>query len=205
VTLVVDQESTLQIRSVDPFDQPVASIPFSISGGLVIGHDAAIPFASVYSLTQTTTTDASGEKNFPDESPGTYTIPDPSTVAYTFLRFDPVGPTKDTISLSPGATQTVKIVLAQKSYSSALIVVKSSVDSTVLAGASVHLSSVPLSYDATVVTDIYGQAYFPVTATPLVAGTYDIDTTLTGYEAGHDTVVISGVALVNKDVSLIPE
>jgi hypothetical protein len=45
VTLVIDRESTLQIRSVDPFDQPVASIPFSLSGGLVIGHDATTPFS----------------------------------------------------------------------------------------------------------------------------------------------------------------
>lgn len=205
VTLVVDQESTLQIRSVDPFDDPVADIPFSISGGLTIGHDAVTPFAPVYSLVQTTTTDAGGAKDFPDESPGTYTLPDPSTANYTFLRFDPVGPTKTTISLSPNTTQTVKIVLAQKSYSSALVVVKNSTDSTVLAGASVHLTSVPLGYDATVVTDIYGQAYFPITATPLVAGTYDIETTLTGYEVANDTVVISGAGIVNKNVSLIPE
>ncbi len=205
VTLVVDQESTLRIRSVDPFDQPVASIPFSLSGGLVIGHDAVTPFASVYSLSQTTMTDASGEKDFPDESPGTYTLPDPSTAAYTFLRFDPIGPTKDTISLSPGTTQTVKVILAQKSYSSAIVVVKNSADSGVLAGASVRLSSALLGYDETVVTDAYGQAYFPKTATPLAAGTYDIETTLTGYEVKNDTIVLSGSALENQDVLLVSE
>lgn len=205
VTLVVDQESTLQIRSVDPFDDPVADIPFSISGGLTIGHDAVTPFAPVYSLVQTTTTDASGEKDFPDESPGTYTIPDPSTGAYTFLRFDPIGPVKDTVSLDPDVTHTVKMVLAEKSFSSALVTVSSSVDSSLLSGVSVRLSSVAPVYDVTVTTDAYGQAYFPTDATPLVAGTYDIETTLTGYETGTDTVVIGGTTLENKDVTMTPE
>ncbi len=204
VTMVVDQQSTIQIRSRDPFDQPVASIPFSISGGLIIGHDVTTPFAPVYSLVQTTTTDGSGVKDFVNESPGTYTIPNPSTAAYTFLRFDPIGATKDTVSVSPNVTQTVKLVLAQKSFSSALIVAKSSVDSSVLAGVSVQLHSTSLGYDETVVTDAYGQAYFPITATPLVAGTYDIDATLVNYDVTHDTVVISGAGIVNKDVVMTP-
>lgn len=205
VTLVIDQESTLQIRSVDPFDQAVADIPFSLSGGFTIGHDAATPFDPIYSLTQTTTTDASGEKDFPDEAPGTYTIPDPSTAAYTFLRFDPVGPTKDTVALNPDTTTTVKMVLMENAYSSALVVVKNSADSAVLAGASVRLSSVLLGYDETVTTDVYGQAYFPMTDTPLLAGTYDIETTLTDYITANDTVVITGTELVNEEVLLTAE
>jgi prepilin-type N-terminal cleavage/methylation domain-containing protein len=203
-TLVIDQQSTLQIRSKNPFDQAVASIPFSIDGGLLIGHDATT-LAPVYSLSQTTTTDGSGAKDFANESPGTYTISDPSTAQYRFLRFSPIGPTKSTISLAPGVTQTVSMILAQKSFSSALVVVKSSVDSSLLPGASVELHSVSLGYDETVVTDAYGQAYFPTSATPLVAGTYDIDTTLTNYAVAHDTVVITGTDLVNKDVTLSPE
>lgn len=201
VTLILDQASTLHVRSVDPFNQPVASIPFTISGGLMIGHTVPAS-AAVYSLSQTTTTNASGAKDFPDESPGTYTIADPSTAQYMFLRFDPVGATKTTFVVSPDVTQTVNMVLAQKAFSSTLIVVKNAVDNSLLVGASVRLHSVALGFDATVTTDAYGQAYFPVTATPLAAGTYDIDTTMTNFEAGHDTIVIGGTVLVNKNIAL---
>jgi hypothetical protein len=201
-TLVLDKESSLQIRSVNPFDQSVANIPFSISGGLIVGHEAFTPFAPVYSFTQTTTTNGGGEKDFSDESPGIYTVPDPSTAQYLFLRFNPAGSTKETISLAPDVTQTVKMVLAQKAFASVLAVVKNGADNSVLAGASVRLHSVSLGYDVTVTTDEYGQAYFPVDSTPLVDGTYDVETTLTGFTDDADTVVVNGSALVYKMINL---
>lgn len=204
-TLVADQTVTLKIQSEDPFGDALANIDFTLTGGLAIGVDATTS-VPVYDFTQTVATDSSGEKTFTDRSSGTYTMTlDPSeTAQYEFLRLDPEETSQNAIHITPGDSKTVKYVLAEKSFSSALITVTSTTGGTPIPGASVRLHSTLLGFDVTLATDTYGQAYFPVSSTALVAGTYDIDVSASGYTSNTDTIAVTGTALVRKSISLTP-
>lgn len=204
-TLVSDHTSTLKIQSEDPFGDALSNIDFTLTGGLAIGVDATTSMP-VYDFTQTVVTDSSGEKNFTDRSSGMYTvILDPiETAQYEFLRLNPEETSQNAIHMTPGDSKTVKYVLAEKSFSSALITIKSTTGGTPIPGASVRLYSALLGFDVTLATDTSGQAYFPVSSTALVAGTYDIDVSASGYTSNTDTIAVTGVALVRKSISLNP-
>lgn len=201
-TLVMDRVSTIEFRTVDPFGTEIPNINFSISGGLVLGTNP-VDGTLVYDYSQATSTGGSGEKNLSDRSSGLYTVKlGAGETGYQYLRLTPEENTFGTISLLPGTTSTVHMVLASKTFSSALIIAKNNVDSSPIAGASVHLTNSGLSYDETVATDTYGQAYFPTTAVPLAAGTYDVEITASGFTTKTGTITINGTALDTKDFSL---
>jgi type II secretory pathway pseudopilin PulG len=204
-TLITDRTASLNIQAEDPFGVDLSNIDFTISGGLVVGVDAGTS-APVYDFTQTTMTDSDGEKEFSDRSSGAYTLTlGPSAEAqYEFLRLDPEETTQNSINLTAGDSKTVKYVLAQKNFRSALVTVKSSTDETPIAGASVRLHSISLGFDVTLATDMYGQAYFPVDSTPLVAGTYDVDVSASGFTSATDTFPVMGSVLEKKDILLAP-
>ncbi|MBP6889415.1 MAG: hypothetical protein KBC19_02370 [Candidatus Moranbacteria bacterium] len=204
-TLVADNTSSLVIQTEDPFGDALSNIDFTLSGGLAIGVDATTS-DPVYDFTQTTLTDSEGEKTFTDRSSGVYTLVlDPSEIAqYEFLRLNPEEVIQNMVNLAPNISKTVKYILAQKNFSSALITVESSVDGGLIPGASVRLYNIGLGFDVTLVTDTYGQAYFPVNSTALTAGTYDIDVSASGFTPGTDTAVITGSALVKKSIVLTP-
>ena len=204
-TLVADHTSSLEIQTEDPSGTALPDIDFTISGGLVIGVDASTA-EPVYDFSQAAVTDASGEADFSDRSSGAYTLAlDPSEVAqYEFLRLDPEEAVQNGINLAAGDSKSVKYVLAQKNFPSALITVTNAADSTVLAGASVRLYNIGLGFDVTLTTDTYGQAYFPINSTPLAPGTYDLDVSAAGFVSDTDTVTVIGANLEKKSVSLSP-
>ncbi len=204
-TLVIDHTSDLQIQTEDPFGSALPNIDFTLSGGLVIGVDASTG-ASVYDFTQTSVTDSGGEEDFTDLSTGEYTLElDPSeTAQYEFLRLDPEETAQDTINLAANDSKSVKYILAQKNFASALITVSNIADGSPLSGASVRLHHSGLGFDVTLTTDTYGQAYFPVNSTALNAGTYDIDVSAAGFTSSTDTVTIVGSTLEKKSISLTP-
>lgn len=201
-TIVADERSNIELHSKDPFDVDIPDIDFSISGGLVIGTAIATS-DPVYDFTQTGVTDGSGEFALPDRSAGVYVLAlDASESGYEYLRLDPEETTFGTINLTPGLTESVKLVLADKALSSALISAKNGADNSPIAGASVRLFNTTLGYDTTITADTYGQAYFPTSNTPLAAGTYDIEVSASGFTTATDTVVITGAALIKKTLSL---
>jgi type II secretory pathway pseudopilin PulG len=201
-TLVSDQKSTIAIRTKDPYGADVPNLNFTIFGGLAIGTDP-LDSSIEYDYTQSTSTDGSGEKDLSDRSSGMYTLSlDASETGYEFVRLSPEESVFGTINVLPNVTKQVDMILADKAFSSGLITVTNAADATPIAGASVQVENVGLGYSETVVTDTYGQAYFPTTNAPLVAGTYTIDITATGFDAKSDNIVISGAALQKKGISL---
>lgn len=203
-TIVADEHSDIELHSKNPFDGDIPDIDFSITGGLVIGTDIATS-AHVYDFTQVDVTDGSGAITFSDRSAGVYTLTlDASESGYEYLRLDPEETTFGVINLAPGTTESVKLVLADKTLSSALVSAKNGADNSPIAGASVRLFNTTLGYDTTITADIYGQAYFPTSNTPLVAGTYDIEVSASGFTTATDTVVLAGTALTKKTVTLSP-
>ena len=203
-TIVADEHSDIELHSKNPFDGDIPDIDFSITGGLVIGTDIATS-AHVYDFTQVDVTDGSGAITFSDRSAGVYTLTlDASESGYEYLRLDPEETTFGVINLAPGTTESVKLVLADKALSSALVSAKNGADNSPIAGASVRLFNTTLGYDTTITADIYGQSYFPTSNTPLVAGTYDIEVSASGFTTATDTVVLAGTALTKKTVTLSP-
>lgn len=203
-TLVTDQMSDILFQTEDPFGADIADIDFDVIGGLVIGTNAS-DGSSVYDFSQSFSTNGDGEENIDDRSAGEYTVTlDPGESGYRYLRLIPEEPTFGTINLSAGATETITMVLADKAFSSALITVVNSADNQPIPGASVRLSNGGLTYDTTVMTDTYGQAFFHTSNTPLATGTYDVEITESSFVTETGTIDISGSTLEEKQFSLTP-
>lgn len=198
-TLVIDQSSAITLTTEDPFGTAIPSISYTLSGGRVLGTDA-VTGANVYGFAATGSTNASGEVSFSNESSGVYTV-GITSAAYDFFKLSPETAQSNEFAAGAGVTTSVSAILLDKSIGSVRVNVRNAADSSGLAGASVHLTNATLLYDATVVTDQYGFAYFPSTLPALSAGTYDISVTLTGYGNVTDTVNI-GSTLETKTINM---
>ncbi len=200
-TLVSDRKSTINFRTEDPYAVSVPNRNFTISGGLIIGTNADT--STKYDYAEDTTTDGDGERSLNNRSSGVYTVAlGTGETGYSFLRLTPEEPSFGTIHLLPNTTPEITMILANRNVSSALIKVTNGASGPAIASASVQLKSIALGYDETVVTDTYGQAYFPVLNTPLAAGTYDVNITATGFETGTGTIALPGNALGEKSFAL---
>lgn len=202
-TLVSDADSDISFRTEDPFGTDVPDVDFDIAGGLAIGNEVS-DGSPVYDYTQSLSTDGSGEENINDRSAGVYTVAlDAGETTYRFLRLSPEEADFGTINLSAGTNKSVTMVLADKSFSSALITAVNSADNQPIAGASVRLTNVGIGYDTTVTTDTYGQAFFHTANTPLVAGTYDVEITAASYVTKTGTVDVAGDKLEEEQFTLV--
>jgi hypothetical protein len=205
-TFIMDYDADLQLRTRDPFDQEIADISYDISGGRQLGSQSGTGTA-VYEFSESTTTDASGERDYTGRSYGSYTWTlDPAESGYTFIRLDPESATgPNHIELTPNTSATVKMILADEAVNGVLVTVTRSSDGLPVSGASVRLSNVGLAYEETVTTSLFGNAYFPATAVPgLGAATYDIEVTAAGYVTETDTVDVTAgleTATLNLDAS----
>lgn len=193
-SFIMDQSSTLQLRTVDPFANAVPDINYRIDGGRQLGTNP-LTSAAVYEFGVSDSTDTSGEQDYADRSYGgyTWTLDSAEATDWTFVGLTPesnVG--ANNIDLLPNTTQTVQMTLAANTVNGALFTVTSATDGTAISGASVHLTNATLLYDETVVTGLYGKAYFPETETPgLVAETYDYEVTAAGFTTETGTVVVT--------------
>ncbi|MEK9173913.1 MAG: carboxypeptidase-like regulatory domain-containing protein, partial [Patescibacteria group bacterium] len=91
-TIVMDQDVDILFRTQDPFDTDIPNMNFDIEGGRVLGTDPATTLA-VYNFSQSTDTNASGEKDFTSQSYGQYVFDIPDTAAYEFWKITPEGAT----------------------------------------------------------------------------------------------------------------
>lgn len=205
-TFVMDQEVDLELSTEDPFGTDIPDIDFRIDGGRQIGTVAgSSPAEPVYGFGADGATDGSGERNYPGESYGSYVWTlDAGESGYTFVRLDPDSTLgANTLQALPGTITGVKMVLADNAVRALLVTVTDATDGTPVSGASVRLTQATLSYDTTVTTSQYGQAYFPTSLPELTAETYGIEVSASGFTTETDTVTI-GSSLETMTVSLTP-
>lgn len=194
-TYVMDRDADLELATEDPFGNDLPDIDFRIDGGRQIGTVAgSSPAQPVYGFGADGSTDGSGERTYAGESYGTYTWTlDPGETGYTFVRLDPDTASGATsFQALPNATTAVKMILADEAVPALLVTVTDTADASPVAGASVRLTNTTLGYDETVVTSLYGKAYFPATGSSLVPDNYDIEVTAAGYATETDTVTVGG-------------
>ena len=204
-TFVMDQASTLELRTVDPFSNVVPDIDYRIDGGRQIGTESGTGIP-VYEFGEDASTDTSGEKDYTNRSYGSYTWTlDPAEANYTFIGLSPESASGENLfTVLPNVTQQMQMVVADETVNGALFTVTSSADGTPVAGATVRLTNTTLLYDETVTASAYGKSYFPETETPgLAAETYDYEVTAAGFTTATGTVVISA-GLETVSVSMNP-
>lgn len=189
-TIVMDQFSDITLTTQDPFGTAIPNIGYTLSGGRILGTDP-VSGDPVFEFSDTAVTDASGVANYTDQSYGQYLITTSGT-DYQFLKFSPESAVANECTVTAGTPANVTAVLMDTRIGSVYVKVQSLADGSALAGASVQLSNLALSYDVTLVTDQYGYAYFPSTLPALLPGTYDVEVSLAGYTDVNDSVVVNG-------------
>lgn len=205
-TIVMDQYADIGIHSVDPFGTDVPNVGMAIKGGRLFGTDTALSPPEIYSFSDSITTGSSGEEDIQDQSYGTYTVSSVSKSGFTFYKLSPDGPAYNQFSALAGVNNAVAVVMLDDAVSSLWVKVNDQSDPPgPVSGASVHLSESISGYDATVTTDAFGYAFFPTALPALVAGTYDLGVSATGFVTETGTVAIGGSSLVTETVSLQAE
>jgi hypothetical protein len=205
-SIIMDQEVSLPINTVDPFDQDIPSIEFSLVGGRVLGTHPTTNVQTVTLNDSSRTTNASGEYSYTAQSYGlyTWTLGSGSAAQYELYKILPeTTSSNNNVDITPGSTATVKAVLLNKTIGSLKVSVTDASTSLPLAGASVRLQNNTLPYDVTSTTDQFGWVYFPQTSTPLADESYDVTVSATGYQNETDTVVLSGT-LVTRAIAVTP-
>lgn len=200
VTILMDRESDVVVRTVDPFGDPISGVDFHLEGGRHVATDnTGDEPKKIYSLSVDDTTDGSGEVSYEDESYGRYFIKLGSVSESTyelFLRHPDAEASEktDIIEVEPGEVRNVVAVLLDPSVSSVVFYVNNGniSDPEAIGGASVHLFSNTLGYDETVSADSEGIAAFGSDLAPLVGGTYDFEISAPGYDSFSDSVTVSG-------------
>jgi type II secretory pathway pseudopilin PulG len=203
-SIVMDQDSSLTIQTRDPFGTAIPDVSFTLAGGRQIGDvHGSSPLVPVHAFSQSSVTDGSGNVEFPNQSYGAYTLTPAAVAGYEFLKVTPETTDPNKFTASPGVDVTVTAVFVSQSVSALLATVQTSTG-TVISGASVHLSDAVSGYDATGTTDTFGKAYFPSALPGLVAGTYTLEVSASGYADFSDTAVIGGSDLVQRTVIMNP-
>lgn len=204
LNLYTGKSSKLTIQTQDPFGESVSSVGYNLEGGIKIGDTVATPSIPVYVYDENLNSGSSGENKLEELSFGTYTLTFNAVDGYEFFKLDPIDAAfseNNKLNLLAGTDLTKKAFFISKTLNSVLITVKNNADQKPIKGALVQLkNSLPEPYDKTIVTDDFGQAYFPDELPELVAGAYDLKITADGFQDKTDSVNIS--QLTKKSVSL---
>jgi competence protein ComGC len=189
--------ANLKIVSTDLLNQSVPDISFHIKGGRKMGTTISSN-DPVYNLDEDSATEADGEKEYSDISPGQYDIAPSPGVNYELIRLDPASP-YTLLSASPA---TLKIKLADKNVTSLLATVTGGASNEQIEGATVQLKSDTLGYDNTQTTPVDGKVFFPVSADVFQAGVYDLKITASGYSDSNTQVTINADQLKMETINL---
>lgn len=189
-TIVMDQSTDITLTTQDPFGTAIPNINYTLAGGRILGTNPSTG-VEVTAFSDTGSTDGSGEASYPDESYGDYVFTITSA-DYQFLKLSPETTVANEFTATAGTATDVVATLLDENIGSIKVLVENQADNTPLAGASVHVTNATLAYDATVVTDQYGFAYFPTALPELLPETYDIVVSLSGYGDESDTANVNG-------------
>ena len=195
ITIVIDQDADIALHTKDPFGTSIPSINFSLIGGRVLGITPAAgptPASQKYGFSQSTNTDASGNKTFASQSYGQYTLT-ATDARYQFYKLDPPETSVNILAVSPGVNKDTTVVMLDTSIGSAKIQVLNNANNSIVAGATVKFANTTLGYDVTQTTDQYGYVYFPAILPALVSGTYDVTVDAIGFGTYTETTSIGSV------------
>ena len=206
-SMIMDRSADITLRTEDPFGTALADVDFQLKGGrqtgVVTGSNPAEP---VYAFSVDEDTGGDGENEYGNESYGQYFFTlDIGETGYALLRINPVpvAANKTQFEVLPGESKTARVVLMDKSIDSLFVTVTNSANGAAIPGATVRLRNATLGYDTTVSADVFGQVFFPTALPVLQPGTYDIETTASGYANEAGTVAVSsGGGLVLESVVL---
>lgn len=174
LSLAIDTISTVIINSVNSSYQPQTNVQFTLHGSKLIGYTATDDPVYKYNFSTNT---GGGTVNIPALEWDNYTL-DFSNSLYNLTGSNPVQP----FALPPNTNQTVQVVVAPKTSTSLLVVVKNN-SGELQASASAQLSDTGLTYDVTKVTPATGSAdYGQVFFGGLNPGSYNLKVTLPGYQ-----------------------
>jgi prepilin-type N-terminal cleavage/methylation domain-containing protein len=202
-TIIMDKASDIFVATKDVFGAHLPNIDMHISGGRKLGETTDIVPKSVFSLEQDFNSGTDAKKSFTAESSGIYALTFLDLTRYQLLRLNTPDTEKNTFSVLDGAIKNIDATIIDKQNASGLIIVEDATSGTnvPVTGASVHLVNAGVGYDATILTDQYGQAYFPSVLPMLVAGTYDYTVTMSGYADKTGAITITN-ALTSENVVL---
>ena len=192
-TIVLDKLSTINLSTKTPLGENVANIDFSLEGGRKIADTVATPPLPVWSLAKTAfNSTSSGKVELADISPGPYSFDYPAGTQndkYKFLFLDVADTAENVFNLTADTTAEVNAILASKEADSLLVTVLKDADSLPLAGVSVQLKAASGSYDVTLITNKFGQVYFPDSSATMVAGDYKLNVAALGFATLTDQPV----------------
>lgn len=209
VTNIVQNELTdLKISTVNYLDQPIDNIDFHLEGGKLLGIGTTEPFIPIYNLAVDENTNAGGEKEFNDISPGQYEF-SLLEAGYEIIGTDPAfsyklsesGDDIYLLSLFSNPSLDLKVKLADKSATSLLVSVLKSEDDSPVSGAIVKLTN-GAGYDVSQTTPVDGRAFFPVTADVFASGLYDLKVTADGFSDSNSQVTITDGVLKTEEIKL---
>lgn len=199
-TMVTDRVVNLTLKTKDVFGTDIPNVSLQIVGGKQIGTSPP-KYAFDHQSAEAVSSGAGASYALTNESPGVYTVTPAAPAQYLFFPPNPTTPLEASLVLNPGQTSTTTLTFLNTTLGSVLLTVNKSADGTPLAGASVHLTNAVSGYDATVATDAFGRAYFPVSAPALPAGTYAVSISASGFVTKNDTIPVAG-SLVQQTASL---
>lgn len=201
VYMEIDKAADLEVNSVNPLNETIGSVEFTLKGGRKIGMVHA-GTESVYSVDGTYETNSSGEETLEDIAGGVYGIDVTAAVKEHYALIDtlPVSP----FNLEPGADQELLLILADKNVDSLVVKVTDgdAETPTPIAGASVTLKNdllVP-AYEEMQVTNEIGRVYFPGPEKTLEETEYHLEVQAAGYSDYSTDIEING--LVTTEVEL---
>jgi len=196
--IIIDHLSGLNIHSRDFHDQVIPNAHFNLKGGRIIGNDH-VTKAGITNYNQNLVTDAGGDNNVTNISPGKYNIVlnEPGyTLAGANINFP--------LSLIPGQSLDVTLLLAGNSTNSVIVTIKDSITKQPIAGANVRLYNAT-GTDITMMTGQMGQVYFPPNTDPpttLSSGNYNLSVTGGNHQNYSGTVMIN--QLTQKSIEIAP-
>lgn len=196
--IIENRLAKLKVSTVDYLGDPVSGVDIKVNGGREMGTDPNSPYTPTYNLDFSGQTDASGEKDFGEVSPGQYTF-DMTSSGYALIGSDIVSP----YAVASGDDKNIILKVADKNSTTGLLVtVQDSSDSSPISGASVELVNSTLGYDETVTTDAKGLAFFPDSSDEFQPGDYDMTVTDGEHQDQTKTETINSGALTEDTVEM---
>jgi prepilin-type N-terminal cleavage/methylation domain-containing protein len=135
VSFVIDELSSLNISSVSNTCNPVGSFDFSLKGNKLIGTSP-----DVLKYDENKITNGSGQLLLSDIEWDTYSFTGTDLI-YDVVGTNPLLP----ISVTPGSTQNVQLIMASKDPNTLLVIVKDGATNLPLSGVSATLTKVGFS------------------------------------------------------------